>query len=146
MKPSVESSRTQEKKYIFVVETDEVVRSALQFMLRSENETCGLASLEQAYAKGREWTPDLVLLGAAIVQAHGLHVLGDIAAHLPGAKILLVADSPDDPLAQACLACGAHDVLGKPIAVKSVRSKVDVLLVRRKLPVATSDVLATALR
>jgi len=134
MQIGVESSRAVENKRIFVIETDEIIRSALQFMLHDENETHELATLEQAYAKAREWKPDLVLLGLAIVQERGLKVLGDIAGRLPGAKVLLVADSPEHPLAQAGLRSGAHGVLGKPITIEAVRAKVDLVLGRRKLP------------
>jgi DNA-binding response OmpR family regulator len=132
MQIGVEASRAVENKRIFVVETDEIIRSALQFMLHDENETHEMASLEEAYAKFRGWKPDLILLGLAIVKSGGLNVLDDIAARLPGARILIVADSPDDPLVNALLQAGAHDVLGKPITVESVRSKVDILLGRRK--------------
>jgi CheY-like chemotaxis protein len=146
MQIGIEPSRAMDSKRILVVETDEIVRSALQFMLRDENETHALASLKQAYATGRAWKPDLVLLGLAIVQEQGLQVLGDIAARLPGAKILLVADSPNDPLAQACLASGAHGVLGKPIAIESVRTKVDVLLGPQKPPMIPLGLPTTAFK
>jgi DNA-binding response OmpR family regulator len=141
MQIGVESSRAVENKRIFVVETDEIIRSALQFMLHDENETHELASLEQAYAKGRDWKPDLVLLGLTIVESQGANVLADIVARLPGAKILLVANSTDDLLVQTCLKSGAHDVLCKPIRIESVRAKVDVLLGRRKLPMISLGVL-----
>lgn len=134
MQIGVEVSRAVENKRIFVVETDEIIRSALQFMLHDENETHELAGLEQAYAKGVEWKPDVVLLGLAIVQDMGVSVLADIKSKLPGAKIVLVADSADNPLAQSCLKSGAHDVVAKPLTIESVRYKVDVALGRRKLP------------
>jgi CheY-like chemotaxis protein len=105
---------------------------ALQFMLSDDNDTHALTSLEQAYAAGKRWNPDLILLGLAMVRDHGLTVLGDIATRLPRAKILLVADIPGDPLVQACLAAGAHDVLVKPIAIGPVSNKIDVLLGARR--------------
>lgn len=144
MQIGVESSRAVENKRIFVVEADEIIRSALQFMLHDENETHELATLEQAYAKGRDWKPDLLLLGLAIVEDQGVGVLDDIKARLPTAKILLVADSPDHPVAQTCLAAGAAGVLGKPITIEAVRGKVDILLGRRKLPMVSLDALGVA--
>jgi len=135
MQIGVEVSRAVENKRIFVVEDDEIIRSALQFMLHDENETHELASLDQAFAKGRDWKPDLILLGVSIVRARGVGVLAEIAAKTPGAKVLIVAESTDDPVGLACLKSGAHGVLGKPITIEAVRFKVDVLLGRRKLPI-----------
>jgi DNA-binding response OmpR family regulator len=141
MQIGVEVSRAVENKRIFVVEDDEVIRSALQFILHDENETHELATLEQAYVKGRDWKPDLILLGVSIVQAKGIGALAEIAAQTPGAKILIVADSADDPVALACLKSGAHGLLAKPITIEAVRFRVDVLLGRRKLPMVPLNVL-----
>ncbi len=141
MQIGVESSRAVENKRIFVVESDEIIRSALQFMLHDENETHELPSLEHAYAKAVEWKPDLVLLGLDIVRESGVGVLADIAARIPGVKIMLVADAANDPLTQSCLRSGAQDVLPKPFTIESVRYKVDILLGRRKLPMISLNVL-----
>jgi DNA-binding response OmpR family regulator len=141
MQIGVEVSRAVENKRIFVVEDDEIIRSALQFMLHDENETHELATLEQAFAKGRDWKPDLILLGVSIVRAKGIDVLAQIAARTPSAKVLMVADSVDDPVALACLKSGADGILAKPITIEAVRFKVDVLLGRRKLPMVPLSVL-----
>lgn len=146
MQIGVEVSRAVENKRIFVVETDEIVRAALQFMLHDENETHELASLDQAFAKGAEWKPDLVLLGFAIVEEQGIGVIADIKARLPGSKILLVTDSIDSPLAQSCLKSGVQDALIKPFTIESVRYKVDALLGRRKLPLIPLGVLTPAFK
>jgi len=100
MQIGVEVSRAVENKRIFVVEDDEIIRSALQFMLHDE-----------------------------------------IAARTPSAKVLMVADSVDDPVALACLKSGADGILAKPITIEAVRFKVDVLLGRRKLPMVPLSVL-----
>ena len=122
------SSIAVDRKCIFVVDTDDIIRSVLTFILRNENETYALTSLEQAYAEARQRKPDLVLLGLGIVKDKGVRVLRDIAARLPSTKILLMADSADEPLAQASLASGVHAVLGKPITSDSVLRMVDILL------------------
>lgn len=141
MQIGVEVSRAVENKRIFVIMADEIIRSALQFMLHDENETHELASLEQAYAKGVDWKPDLVLLGLDIVEQAGPGVLADIQKNLPGAKILIVADAASQPLAQACVKSGAQDVLVKPLTIEGVRHKVDVLLGRKKLPMISLGML-----
>jgi DNA-binding response OmpR family regulator len=88
--------------------------------------------LSQALAKAAELEPGLVLLGIDILRQHGEPAVAEIAAQLPGAKILIVANSTQDPLALRGLEWGAHDVLGKPISFDSVRGRVDALLRRQK--------------
>jgi DNA-binding response OmpR family regulator len=115
-------------KRIFVVESDEVVRSALSFILDDHDETSAFASLGQAFDDAPGQTPDVVLLGVGFVQNNGELLLAEIARHWPGVKILTVANSVNDRLARASLQWGAHDVLGKPITFEGVRGKVDALL------------------
>ncbi|WP_072370277.1 response regulator [Hyphomicrobium sp. NDB2Meth4] len=141
MQIGVESSRAVENKRIFVVDNDEIIRSALQFMLHDENETHELNSLDHAFQKAVDWKPDLLLLGTNVVQEKGTAVLAEIATRLPDTKVMLVADAANDPLALSCLESGAHDILAKPLTIESVRYKVDVLLGRRKLPMLSLDLL-----
>jgi DNA-binding NarL/FixJ family response regulator len=112
---------------IYVVESDDVVRSALQFIL-DRDDTRGFASLGQAIAEAPHVTPDVVLLGVGFVQTNGERLLAEIARHWPGVKILIVANSVNDRLARTSLKWGAHDVLGKPITFEGVRGKVASLL------------------
>ncbi len=128
MQIGVETSRAVENKRVFLVSDDEITRAALQFMLHDEFEAHDLADLGAAYAKGVEWKPDLLLLGLEIVEARGAAVLQEIAAKLPGAKIMLVAGPGQDALAQTYLAKGAHSVLTKPLTVEGVRRKVGIVL------------------
>lgn len=146
MQIGVEVSRAVENKRIFVIVGDEIMRSALQFMLHDENETHELASVEQCFDKGIEWKPDLVILGLDIVETTGKSILADIAKSFPGVKILLFAQAPGNPLAQTCLSSGAHDVLSKPLTIETVRHKVDVLLGRKKLPMAPLGLLQPIVR
>lgn len=113
---------------IFVVEDDEVIRSALHFILVDRNETHSFASLDQAIAKAASRKPNAILLGIGMVQHNGEQILAKTVMRLPGTRILIVADSVNDPIAVASLKWGAHDVLGKPISFDSVRRKVDALL------------------
>lgn len=128
MQIGVEISRTVENKRIFVVDSDEVTRAALQFMLHDENEAHELASVSEAIVRREGRKVDVVLLGQAIVREQGAGVLDEIAQHLPGAKVLLVADSAAD--AGECMRYGAAGVIVKPLTVESVRGKVDRVLGR----------------
>jgi CheY-like chemotaxis protein len=126
---------------IFVVESDEVVRSALQFILDDHDKTHGFASFAQAIAEAPHVTPDVVLLGVGFVQTNGERLLAEIARHWPGVKILIVANSVNDRLAHTSLKWGADDVLGKPITFEGVRSKVDALLVDQTISPALLSLL-----
>lgn len=141
MQIGVETARSVENKRIFVVVDDEIVRAALQFMLHDENETHELANLDQAYDKGSEWKPDLILLGQDIVEQQGADVLGDIKDKLPSAQVVLIAESADNPTAKATLQAGAAGIIPKPLTIEGVRFKVDVVLGRRELPMVPLDML-----
>jgi DNA-binding NtrC family response regulator len=124
---------SEQDDIIFVVEGDEVVRSALHFILDDRNETHSFANLDQAFAKAADRTPNIVVLGIGFVENNGERALAGVAMQLPGSKILIVANSVNDPIARASLRWGAHDVLGKPITFDSVRGKVDALLDRDEI-------------
>lgn len=128
MRSHSEPSRPANNHRVFVVEGDEVIRSALQFILDDHNETHAFASLQPALAEASSRRPDVVLVGIDLMQDSGERSLTKIKARAPGAKILIVANSVRDPLALRCLEWGAHGVLGKPITFDSVCDKVDVLL------------------
>ena len=132
MQIGVESARAVDNKRLFVVANDEITRMALQFMLHDENETHDLSSLEAAFDKGIEWKPDLLLLGIDVVHERGMEVLPLIRSRLTSAKILLVADTREDPLVASCQSAGIDGLLVKPLTVENARRKVDGLLGRRQ--------------
>jgi DNA-binding response OmpR family regulator len=132
MQIGVDSSSAVENKRLFVVDTDEITRMALQFMLHDENETHDLPSLDAAYTKSVDWKPDLILLGTGVVQEMGIGVLDTVKSRMQGVKILMVSDSADDPLTKECLQSGADAVLLKPLTIEKVRRRVDVLLGRKR--------------
>lgn len=125
--------KSRDDPIMFVIERDEVIRSALHFILGRQNETHSFATLDVAYARAGDVAPDLVLLGIDILGEDGQRVLSGICRRFPGAKIMIVANSANDPLAQKALRWGAHDVLGKPISFDLIHRRVDGLLRGRKL-------------
>ena len=134
---NLEPFLSEEDDIIFVVEGDEVIRSALHFILDDQNETHSFPNLEVAFAKAselkaRDLAPSLVLLGVELLKNNGERTVAAIASQLPGVRILIVANSVNDPLALTGLEWGAHDVLGKPISFDSVQRRVDALLRRQK--------------
>lgn len=128
MQIGVDSTMAVENKRIFVVDSDEITRAALQFMLHDENETHDIPTLEAALAKSVDWKPDLLILGAGIVAERGKDLLYSLKAKIPGLSILLVAEPADLSLALSCLKAGADDLVAKPLTIEIVRGKVDALL------------------
>jgi DNA-binding response OmpR family regulator len=130
MQIGVDSDRAVDNRRVFVVENDEITCAALQFMLHDEIETHEIPSLAAAYAKAVDWKPDLILLGIGIVKEHGIDVLAEIRAKIADLKIILVADSASDPLAQDCLKKGVNSILAKPLTIEKARQRVDAQLGR----------------
>jgi DNA-binding NarL/FixJ family response regulator len=119
-----------DQRRVFVIDEDEVVRAALQFMLHDEIETHELATLEEAYAKGVDWLkPHVVLLGVSFLKG-GVHIVKDLADRFPNVRILIVCDKSEEGLAVEGLKAGAHGALVKPLTLEAVRLKVDTVLGR----------------
>lgn len=129
MQIGVESARAVENRRIFVVDTDEIIRAALQFMLHDENEAHELESVEAALVKATDWPPDLILLGQGLLQSEGLAALTRLTTALPGAQVLLVGSAADPILGEA-LAGGAHVLIPVPLRLEAVRKAVDQALGR----------------
>ncbi len=132
MQIGVEASRAVENKRIFVVEPDEVIRAALQFILHDENETHEMPSLEAAHRKAKESQPDLILLGIAIIKNLGVKVVAELKSQYPDVKVVLVAEGVERKTAEEGLKAGADDLLIKPLRVEMVRETIDRTLKRVK--------------
>ena len=132
MQIGVDSTLAVDNKRVFVVDGDEITRLATVFMLHDEHETHELANLAAVYGKAREWKPDLLALGAGVVQASGIGVLAEIKERIPGVKILLLADAGADEFVRSCRQAGADGVFIKPLEVGKLRERVAALLGRRK--------------
>lgn len=126
--------RTPNGPVLFVVEHDEVIRSALTFILRDHYETHAYASLDQLGAGAAEHSPDLILLGDGL--ADGATTARQDLADLGQTKLLLLANAIGSALAAhdgAAAHCGpfgrrADGILRKPITVDNVRNTVAALL------------------
>lgn len=131
MQIGVETAKAVDQRRVFVVDEDEVVRAALQFMLHDEIETHEIGSLDEAFEKGVGWLkPDVVLLGASILKSKGSAVLSDLAARFEGVRIMIVCDKADEAMAVAAMNSGSHGTLVKPLKIETVRQKVDTVLGR----------------
>jgi DNA-binding NtrC family response regulator len=131
MQIGVETAKAVDQRRVFVLDEDEIVRAALQFMLHDEIETHEIASIEEAYEKGVGWLkPDVVLLGASFIKSKGLPILAELAARFGAVRILIVCDKADEAFAVDAMKHGAHGTLVKPLKIENVRQKVDTVLGR----------------
>jgi DNA-binding NarL/FixJ family response regulator len=131
MQIGVETAKAVDQRRVFVVDEDEIVRAALQFMLHDEIETHELGTLEEAFEKGVGWLkPDVVLLGASFLKSKGIEVLKELAERFAGVRVLIVCDKADEGLAVEGMKAGAHGALVKPLKIENVREKVDTVLGR----------------
>lgn len=131
MQIGVDSQRAVENKRVFVIDSDDISSMALQFMLADECETHVLPDLARALDKGRDWPPQLVLLGAGILALEGTAAVTRLKERHADLKIMIVCDSADEaPVVQA-LALGANATLLRPLKLETVRRKVDAQLGRR---------------
>lgn len=132
MQIGVDSQHAVEGKRVFVVDADEITRMAAVFMLHDEHETHELADLDAAYRKAADWKPDLLVLGAGLVEAHGLALLVEIKARINGVKVLLLAEAGAETFIRDCRAAGADGAVTKPLTVEKLRDRASALLGRRK--------------
>jgi len=116
---------------IFVIESDQVIRSALGFILSEDRETFTFSEIDDALAKADQFRPDVVLLGLGLIERHGAELVADLVGQLPCSSIILVANSASAPLVQDGLHHGARAVISKPISFDGVRGKVDSVLAAR---------------
>ena len=131
MQIGVETAKAVDQRRVFVVDEDEITRTALQFMLHDEIETHELASLEEAYSRGVEWLkPDVVLLGVSFVGRHGPKLVDEIKARFAPVSVIIVCDKSEEAVAVEALKAGAHAALVKPLTLEAVRKKVDTILGR----------------
>ncbi len=119
---------------LFVVEHDEVVRSALTFILCEAYDTQACASLDELGAAVAARSPDLILVGDGLIEGAPRHELADLqVAELANTKLLLLQNRTGDPEQGAATHCppfgrNADGILRKPITVDNVRNTVAALL------------------
>ncbi|MCP3405516.1 response regulator [Bradyrhizobium sp. CCGB01] len=128
---------------VFLIEPEQVVRSALEYILRERYGTHAFASMDEAMASPMK-APAVVLIGIAILRDRGEEVLAELSTVFATTKILLVAERICDPVAQAGLKQGAHGVISNPISFDSVCDAVRVVLGAPDFPGAPSRLVRVA--
>ncbi|MGE4531621.1 MAG: response regulator [Acidithiobacillus sp.] len=111
---------------IFVLDTDEIGRMAVQFMLHDEYETHDIASIQAAVVKAQDWPPDLIIIGDALLDEGGLTV-EMVSEQFPKARLMLVVGEARSALSQPVTSKG-FVFLHKPLRLEDVRAKVAAVL------------------
>jgi DNA-binding NarL/FixJ family response regulator len=130
MQIGVEMSKALENKRVFIVDDNEIIRAALQFMLHDEFEAHEVASADAAFEKAKTQPPDLVIVSDTLAQAQDDGFFRRIRQEMPAAKILVVVDAAASAYGKECVARGAHGFMAKPLKIQFVRQKVDAMLGR----------------
>ncbi|MGY8666972.1 response regulator [Bradyrhizobium sp. UFLA05-109] len=143
MQLEAEVSATEDRPTIFLIEPEQVVRSALDYILREQYQTRAFAAVDEAISSPMK-TPAVVLIGIAILRDRGQAVLEEVNRVFTNAKILLVAERESDPVVQAGLERGAHGVISNPISFDSVCGAVREALGVPDVPRGPSHVISVA--
>ncbi|MGV7219127.1 response regulator [Bradyrhizobium sp. UFLA05-112] len=124
---ATEVDASRDRPTVFLIEREQVVRSALDYILRERYQTHAFSSVKEAMTCPIT-APDAMLLGIAILRERGDAVLAELGNVFAHAKILLIAERNSDPVVRAGLERGAHGVIRKPISYDSVCSAVSIAL------------------
>lgn len=141
MQIGVEAQRAVENRRVFVVDADEINRTALQFMLADDNETHEFATLATALEKGQQWPPDLFLIGEPLLADQGKALVARLRATWPGVKVLAICASDAAACVASAKAAGVDESVSRPFKMEAVRRKVDRHLGRKvelRIPVVVT--------
>ncbi|QGM99384.1 response regulator transcription factor [Methylocystis parvus] len=130
MQIGVEMSKALENKRVFIVDDNEIIRAALQFMLHDEFEAHEVASTANACEKAKTQPPDLILLAEGLPKTEGFGIFAKLRESAPKAKVLIVVEPDSAAFGKECVAAGANGFLAKPLKIEFVRQKVDAMLGR----------------
>lgn len=130
MQIGVEMSKALENKRVFIVDDNEIIRAALQFMLHDEFEAHEVASTASAVEKSKTQPPDLVVIAESLPRAEGFEVFAKLKEAAPKTKILVVVEPANTSYGKECVVAGANGFLAKPLKIEFVRQKVDAMLGR----------------
>ncbi len=125
---------------VFVIEHEQVVRSALHYILRDRYRTLAFASPDEAFAAAMD-APDAILAGATVLQDLGGRLLIGLRERYGDAVILVVADRSSDPLVQLARESAVDAIVCKPISFETVCEAVDRALAAPIAGDATSRLL-----
>jgi DNA-binding NtrC family response regulator len=109
---------------LLVVDDDDVIRDTL-YELLSENYVCHTAeTADQALAKLKTDTYDVVLTDISMPGLSGLELLGHVRQLYPNTPVIIISGISDRAHAEGLIKIGAFDYLLKPFRLEVVESSV----------------------
>lgn len=129
MQIGVDTQRAVESKRAYIIDCDDVGATALQFMLADELEAHLLAGSGEAIARASA-VVDVILLGAAAIEAEGDQGMSALFAAFPGVPVIAYGPTGDAGVARA-LELGARSSIQRPFKLETVRQKVNAQIGRR---------------
>ena len=85
------------------------------------------ATGEEAVEKARELAPDLVLMDLRLPGIDGIEATRRIAAAVPGARVLVFSDEPDDARVAEAIRAGARGFLSKDTSPRELLSALEAV-------------------
>ncbi len=127
------------KPRLLLVDDDPLIAESLAFVLEADYEVACASDRESAVARLREWPepPQLALIDlglppAAHLPTEGFKLIGDLLAHAPEARIVVLTGQNEESNARRARALGAADLVPKPCEPDQLKA-----VLRRAL--ATAD-------
>lgn len=130
MQIGVDTQRAVETKRAYIIDSDDIGATALQFMLADELEVHQLSDSGEAIARAAAGAVDVILLGAAAIEAEGEPGVRALLAAFPGVPVIAYGPADDEGVALA-LTLGARSSIVRPFKVEAVRQKVNAQIGRR---------------
>jgi DNA-binding NtrC family response regulator len=130
MQIGVDTQRAVETKRAFIIDSDDIGATALQFMLADELEVHVLTTSSEALARAQGAALDVMLLGARALEGEGTAIVRALQAAFAGVPLVVYGPAGDASVA-AALALGARSAIVRPFKVEAVRQKVNAQIGRR---------------
>ena len=115
-----------ESTKILLIDDDELTRTALRGILKSDGYTAIREAVEAdaGMKMALHFSPDVICLDVHMPGRSGLELLGDLKAQLPTAQVLMVTASNDKATVTACIAAGANGFIIKPFSASKLLTTV----------------------
>ncbi len=119
--PAPTSAATSPKPGLLIVDDDPLITDTLQFVLSRDFDVTCCANRPDAVAfvRSSAHPPQLALVDLGLppvphLPTEGFALVGELLAHLPGLRILVLSGQSDDANARRARALGAIDLVAKP--------------------------------
>jgi len=133
-------TRTKKQGVILLVDDEAMIRRLLTQKLSAEGYRCEQAAdAEQALAKLKRGSVELVILDIKMPGRSGVELLPEIKARYPDTAVIMATAISDAGTAIKCMKAGAYDYVTKPFNLDEVSLSVERALEMRRLELENRD-------